>query len=375
MRIPSRPALAVLLGIILAPLSTAFAQASGVLIGVHRPGMDEQPDSARYETLWIARTPGGVRRATVSELLVPRADGFWRVGVAATCVRDPQWRIDRLWMEKASTPPVVQEGCPAVPASAVLFAGDSADRAALDTMTVVCAIENIEITFITGNFIGAEHYVAQTEDCEPRGGRYDVTPVVTRWASDSSLALPAVAGPRAESPLVRATHLALRKAPEECSDFAVDTTNFEWAQSDVGSWYVARDRGRWRAHVFGHVYGSDCSFDAPVDLSLPRSFTGHDVLRPSWATIRRAVPKAVDAVASPNGDMVVVITGDSLSAFAGSGTKLGARLLARPFAHQRVVMVQWATGANVARWDAEVARLAPTAGPATVKPEVPPRRQ
>lgn len=374
MRRLSNTGIPALIGLCLAALTTANAQSAGVLIGVHRREMDEQPDSARYETLWIARTPRGVRRATVSELLVPRADGFWRVGVAATCVRDPQWRIDRLWMVKESTPPVVEEECPTVEASAVLFTGDSADRATRDTMTIVCAIENIQISFITGNFIGAEHYGAQTEECEPRGGRYDVTPVVTRWGSDSSLSLPAVGGSRADSAVVRATRLAFRKAPEECSDFVADTTNFEWAQSHVGNWYVARDRGQWRAHVFGHVYGSDCSFDAPVDLALPRSFTGHDALRPSWAAIKRAVPKAVDAVASPNGDMVVVLTGDSLSAFAGSGTKLGARLMVMPFARQDVVMVQWATGPSVARWDAEVARLAPIAGAATVKPATPRRR-
>ena len=369
MRIPSRPAIAALLGLSLAAPGTANAQTSGVLIGIRRQGMESNPDSAHYETQWISKGPGGVRRTVVPELLVPRADGFWRVGVAATCVRDPQWRIDRVWMVPSSTTPVVQEDCPTVAASAVHYLVDSADQAGLDTMTVVCAIDNIDISFITGNFIGAEHYGAQTEECEPRGGRYDLTPVVTRWGSDSSLALLEVAGTRAEPALVRAAHVAFRKAPEECSDFAADTTNFEWAQSHVEHWYVARDRGRWRAHVFGHIYGSECSFDAPVDLTLPRSFTGHDTLRPSWASIKRVVPKAVDAVASPNGDVVIVLTGDSLSVFAGKGTALGAHFVTMPFVRQNVVMVQWATGANVARWEAEVARLARTAGPATVKPE------
>ena len=366
MRIPSYTRIVALAGLSFAALTTANAQSSGVLIGIQRSGMEYDPDSARYETLWIARTPSGVRRAVVPELLVPRADGFWRAGIAATCVRDPQSKLDRLWIVKASTAPVVEEGCPGVEASALPFLGDSADRAAHDTMTVVCAIEDIEITFITGDFIGTEHMAAQTEECEPRGGRYYVTPMVTRWGSDSSLALPEVVGPRTDPALARATRVAFRNAPEDCSDFVADTMNFEWAQSHVEQWYVARDHGRWRAHVFGHIYGSDCSFDAPVDLTLPRSFVGHDVLRPSWTTIKRAVPKAVDAIASPNGDMVVVFSGDTLSAFALNGTKLGTRLVAMPFKGQRVVMVQWAVGRNVARWDEEIAHLPPGLGPARV---------
>jgi hypothetical protein len=192
--------------------------------------------------------------------------------------------------------------------------------------------------------------------------------MVTRWGSDSSLALVDVAATGVDSALARAIRTAFRKAPEECTDFATDTADFEWARTHVEHWYLERDHGRWRAHVFGHIHGSDCSFDAPVDLTLPRSFTGHDALRPSWAVIKRAVPKAVDAVAAPNGDLVVAFTGDSLFAFASTRTALGTRLLAMPFVRGGIVMAQWATGRSVARWDAEVARLGPIAGPAAVKP-------
>jgi len=73
--------------------------------------------------------------------------------------------------------------------------------------------------------------------------------------------------------------------------------------------------------------------------------------------IERTVPAAVDAMASPAGDLVIVLTADSLFAYSSNGSTLGARLLAVPFRRERVVLVEWALGKSVARWDKEVARL------------------
>jgi hypothetical protein len=207
---------------------------------------------------------------------------------------------------------------------------------------------------------------AQTEECEPRGGRYDLTPKFTRWRSDSALRLSDVAGARADAALNGAVRTAARTAPEDCANFVGDTTNLDWAAGNIDHWYLARDRGRWRAFAFGHVYGSECTFEAPSELQLPRAVVGHDALRPSWTAIVRALPGAVDAIASPNGDLVVAFTADSLFAFGANGTTLGARLLALPFARERIVMTQWATGRNVERWTREIAKLGPRLGPARV---------
>ena len=355
------------LGVMASPVE---AQTSGVLIGVRRAIPFFSPDSLQYETLWIVRSARSPLRATLPELLVPRADGFWRTGVAATCVRDPDWRIDRVWHVPARTPPTIQEGCPWTTAPGQWRGDlDSAQAAAMDTVQTICAIERIEIGFITGANVEAEHYTAQTEECEPRGGRYDVSPLTRRWGGwdhDSTLELSQIAGAGADSAFTRAARAAARAAPEECRDFVGDTTTQDWTVGNVDHWYVARHRGKWTAFAYGHIYGTECTMEAPIALTLPRAFTGHDALRPSLAVIRRRVPKALDAISAPNGALVVAFTSDSLYAFESTGTKLGARLLAMPFAPQRIVMVQWAVGRNAARWDAEIARLRPVLKPARV---------
>jgi hypothetical protein len=352
---------------LLAPLTPIVAQTSGVLLGVRRSVPIDGPDSLHYETFWIVRSSKAPLRATLPELLVPRADGFWRAGVAATCVRDADWRIDRVWLVKADTAPVIVEGCPTTTRTEMRADVDTAEQAALDT--VVCAIESIEINFVTGDVVGTEHVTGQTEDCEPRGGRYDVTHVVRRWNSDSSLAFARVAGPRADVAFRSAAHAAVRSASAECAEFAGDTAYVDWPTGTMDYYHVARDRGHWRAYAFGHVYGTDCSFEAPVSLSLPRAFTGHDALRPPWSAIARRAPGLLDAITSPNGDMVVAFTGDSLFAFESNGATIGTRLLAMPFRREHIVMAQWAVGRNAARWDREIARLRPLLRPARVIPE------
>jgi hypothetical protein len=69
---------------------------------------------------------------------------------------------------------------------------------------------------------------------------------------------------------------------------------------------------------------------------------------------------------SPAGDLVIVLTPDSLLAYSSNGKTLGARLLAIPFRRERVVMVEWALGKSAARWDKEIARLRPTLLPVAV---------
>ena len=58
--------------------SAALGQ-SGALIGVAKSG--------RYETLWIVGDASRPLRATIPALLVPRADGWWRVGTAPSARR------------------------------------------------------------------------------------------------------------------------------------------------------------------------------------------------------------------------------------------------------------------------------------------------
>jgi hypothetical protein len=81
------------------------------------------------------------------------------------------------------------------------------------------------------------------------------------------------------------------------------------------------------------------------------------VVSPSWAEIRRAHPAATDAFSSPSRDLVFVRVGDSLQIHAVSNGKVGPRTGAVNVGVRDVLMIQWATGSHVARWDAEIAAM------------------
>jgi hypothetical protein len=117
-----------------------------------------------------------------------------------------------------------------------------------------------------------------------------------------------------------------------------------------------------RAFVQEHAA---CQYEAPITGTLPSLLTGHDTLALSWAQILRAVPEATDAFSSPQGDTLIVAIKNEMQVFELAQGVMGRRLTTFA-AEGDVVMIQWALGANVARWtkalsDAARSRLpAPT---------------
>jgi hypothetical protein len=341
MRILFNPALviAIFLGGLIRPIN---AQTSGVLIGFRAPSAAND-SGPRYRTLWIVGSHQSARSVLVTDLLVPRQDGFWRIGVAGICGDyNGESQIDTLWTSRATKRVELRKSCPTV---------------TMGNAEVVCSVRKTEIDFVNGRYIGVSETSGQTEQCEPRGDRFNYSRTVRKWEGDS-LAFGDVAAVAGDSAFARAARLAVDSASkEECEHHIGDADSRAEEARAISDWYVARGRGRWIAGVSRSIYGSPCSFSAAIDLRLPASFTGHDNLKPSWRTIERAVPAAVDAMTSPAGDLVIVLTPDSLFAYSSAGNALGARVFAMPFQRERVVMIEWAVSKSAARWAREIARL------------------
>jgi hypothetical protein len=74
----------------LSAASPTLAQRAGVLIGTAEGGSGMRAAST-YRTFWIAPDAAGKYAvlATIPQLIVPRRDGFWHVGVQELCDFDP----------------------------------------------------------------------------------------------------------------------------------------------------------------------------------------------------------------------------------------------------------------------------------------------
>jgi len=341
---------------------------SGVLVGVATP--------AGYETLWVVRDAARPVHATIPDLLVPRADGWWRVGTAPICpTGGPEGQsMHVLWRARADSTPVVSEICHELPRGELplpIYADDSVTRDSLAREIIRCSWSRIQVRYVSPEYLAVGETSGMTEECEPRGGRWYQTYYVSLFNGDSLLSLAQFAGPRVDS-LAR---VALGRAVHELARDEVCVTVAEGLDPndlvDIGSqWYPTRAGGRWVPVVFNQVAVGDCQLLPAVETALAPALTGHDALRPAWNVLASTAKELQDAFASPKGDLVLMRTADSLFVHLGDGKQLGRRIGAMPFSEREIVMIQWATGNHVARWNEEIAAMVRRglAGPKVVSP-------
>ena len=332
--------------------STAAGQ-SGVLIGLSpgRTSSGQEADFAGYETLWVTLDGAAIRTRTIPQLLIPRRSGWWHAGVSVGCSGqsgEESSLTEVLWTRPTSdtadvlAPEHCADSTEAPPADSVETEVIYRSYGSRD-----CVVDQYEITFVGPNHIAFRNRSGQTEACEPRGGRATSNAYVRHLGSDSSATLTELLGPGADARVAS----TVRGNPESGH---CESPHDEEPTADL---YIARRAGRWRPVAFFRGWMMSCEIEEEVKAAVLPSVTGPDVLRPPWAEIRRVYGTATDAFAAPGGDFVFVRVGDSLHVRAASSGKLGARLGAIAVGERSVLMIQWSTGAHVARWDHEIAEM------------------
>lgn len=333
---------------------SSSAQQSGVLLGVAERQYGDV-DSWRYTTLWIVNDQSRPLRATVSDLLVPRRDGFWRMGVIETCTvlspdfPEPMTR-DVVWRARLGELAVVNTGCEG---------GDSTTRPdSLVDSTVAndstkndpCHYETTWIGAVTADLIGYWSESGKRGWCESRGFDWLTHASVRRFAGDSALPLDSLLGAGAKAAYTSAiTGPFKHDTTFQCPELEADDVFDDW----LVDWTIERDAGRWQPFAFHQPYASAaCQYQHAIKSTKP--IVRNAPLRPAWRVIHAAVPNLVDATTSPGGDLTVATTPDSVFVFASNGGTVGRRLFAAPLDGPRLVMIEWATGANVARWNQAV---------------------
>jgi len=357
----------------------------------------DEPCAVPNHTLWIAPHHGTVQIMEIPDLIVPRQDGFWRVGVRTYCdavesddddshdgpVFDDTWFAGRV-----SERPVAQdlengaaEGLTTCPKDVKV--DDS------------CGAESLAVAFVNGEYIS---FTGQGEqDCggaHPGAGatgvvgRYDdyyLSPITYsamegRGASDTFQDAGALAQieNRVGYPEESGTLKQLReKYPtwdrmtvrEKLAALEATVDDFCGGEMNEQYWYFEREQGKWAAHStvgLPHVCGDFLPFDLPFHPPFATSFTGPI----SLDNIRRLVPDAYDAIWSPKREMVAVLVGlnkpsgakgplhTSLQVFLPHGQDLGKPISTLATGTSiGPVMAEWATGPSVARWSAELTKI------------------
>jgi hypothetical protein len=150
--------------------------------------------------------------------------------------------------------------------------------------------------------------------------------------------------------------------------------NFESEHQDAGacpdravfepdSWYIERKHGAWKTTGWSTTHRL-CGFgiDYAIDADISR-IAGRQDDRSVWSALETTWPQRTDAHVSPGGRWTLVATETELMIF--DRRSLRSPVVRMPKSRdEHLVMVEWATGRNVAAWNAEVVRLLSTKEPA-----------
>jgi hypothetical protein len=333
-----------LLAATLAFPAVAIGQA-GVLLGYTPIG---DTASASYGTLLIVFSPTEVKVAAASsQLILPRADGFWRLGNASACTPvDDEVRQDTLWQRPVSAPPL---------------ADDTAPCGGKDAQTF-CDVHDASYLAVFPQFISTHSTFSQTSACEDRGGRFTTISTVNRFGSTEDIPFPALLGPQGDSLYAEATHRGYLELSKDmnCPDPEDD-------EVDLTQWSIRHIKGRWMAFAEFNGRWGDCGYNAQVNRPLPRSVTGVTQPAINWAGSARVIPDLRDIYPSPAGDYAVVLTmkpGElHLYRFTLKAGIPDRKLGELPWLEggspgPRIVMAEWATGRFVSGWTDQILKLA-----------------
>lgn len=361
--------LLLLLGCLL--LTVPCRPQSGVLLGMATPQISDLQDfgsivAPKYRTLWVAPDASGQLKvlATLPELIVPRRDGFWHVGVKQVCEFESANESLRqvVWAAPVGKPGTVEQTQPCTPHKPDDYAGPYLRTEEDKDKISQCGFQLLNVEYLSPEIASITEYGSQSEDCEPRGGHYSEVHYVLKLDSNQAVKFGQLLGEKASAAYAQAL-------PDHAkNDMGVEDCGAPDSDEDVG-WRIAHKLGRWRPYLNQSLGMFGCSVDAPIAFPLPTSLTGDPSKPLDWKPLRTKIAGIEDAYLSPGGDLLIAVFHAELKFFEAHGGVPEKLLLTLPAG--QIVMAQWAQGKHVADWTAEMDRIAkqpPLAPVVKVKP-------
>ncbi|MBC2398647.1 hypothetical protein BD780_001712 [Clostridium tetanomorphum] len=136
---------------------------------------------------------------------------------------------------------------------------------------------------------------------------------------------------------------------------------------DIDNLSLGRKEGKWIVQIpvyekYSHE-GNGSNFYKITEFiyykcKLPSTITSYDSLYLPWGNIKQAVPDAVDAISSPKGDLMAVITKKEILIFINPKKDMKEADLNIPLkSNEAVISNQWAMGDYVKKWNNELGKI------------------
>ncbi|MDP4091529.1 MAG: hypothetical protein Q8930_19975 [Bacillota bacterium] len=297
---------------------------SGVFLGLRTSGTASNTGSS-YRTLWIASSNREIRPVyEMKQLLVPRRTGFWEIDY---------------WSQKASTA-----------LKGTLYAHSVTDDSPDSNKNSDNLLEENgrrDILFVGNDYIGTEYrYMDPVTSKET--AKYQVLPI-DNIRNGTGINISDIAGDDGLNALVRSSQTYVMSQDKSKSDLLQkepSEDNFSMTRRN-GQWIVT-GRLNYMTPASGNTFE-----DFDVYLLPPQKLISYDELKVPWNYIKQKVPEAVDIFTSPNKDLAVIITRNSIEVYTVENGELSEKPV-QSIGLQKgesVVMAEWARGDYMEKWE------------------------
>lgn len=294
---------------------------SGLLLGLRyiNPKSEVGGSKYLYKTLWISSVNSEILPiAETKDLLLPRQDGFWKVGTRKQLENGDA--KDVLWSYPINS---------IDPTKPLNVNSKQIKYSKIE--------DNMTIKFLGSNYVSTENI----QDVNKyTNNQLKILPIDNLMGE--SIKLTSILGREIEKSTSPGAIIDIPKNIQEKNLKNVDA-----------NWGVIRRNGRWilRGRMETRINSEHSLLDFDISYATPKSLTTYDDLFPSFNVIKTKVPTAVDAYSSPNRDFVVVLTASQLMVFTIEGNNITENLLTLELKSGEIpVMSHWATGSYVDDW-------------------------
>jgi hypothetical protein len=334
--------------------SAGAAFRSGLLIGLRTDLA--AGEGSNYRTLYIA--PVGGQLGVVAEgsgVLAPYKQQFWMIEPVARITVDGPAQV-------LTARPVDLGAAGGAPAGVGSGAGGSGG------VSVVAAGGGGEIVASAGRseklMFAGNQYVSIAETALPAGG-VTASSAAAVGAGVAAAGSAASAKPTASATLTDAWVTRLPALADGATQrasrftlgeaFAAADAAAPSAAADASRWTLTRRAGHWQPQLLESRPSGDRRGGAVlrgVNAALPEQIANYDALCCSWSAIKARQPRAIDALSSPDGEMLAIVSIGRIDVYAVVDGAIAAKrtLTLELNKRESLVMSQWATGRYVDEW-------------------------
>lgn len=339
---------------------TPVIKNNGVLLGLKTEGSGSQ--KATYKTLWISNEKGNI---AVSEgdnfITAPYGDTFYKL--ESQSFEAYKFSDDIKEEEKTKDAPLYSYDYKLNYDSIVSFPITSKAKTLYNKADVEKYIEKDGLPFQENSeellYVGNKYVMTNAKGFSTGGGTLKISSEKISLYDLANLGVtPVDIKPFLEGDFDKSIK-DLKSKFDEIKDTGNDMMSLK-NTIDEKNIILGRSEGKWKSYaplmeIYHHEgngsYSTAILEKKELPLNVSTKLTVQDSLSLPFEKIKELVPEAVDAVSSPDGSMVVVLTNNKIFVFSNSADQvLKLMRTVNVDKSYSIILNQWATGSYTSAW-------------------------